>query len=198
MKRVFALVLVLAVTGAVAAETAGDDFSSREGSILSAKVGVNLLQAGSNSTTENRIGFTGGLGATYFFTGQVGAFLDVAFMPRGYKAGSLSSTATFIDIPFGFAFNHGKGFFSASSRSHTRLGGYLALPLGEFPAGALLTAQPSSTFFGLRVDNETHFPINEHFSLGYTIWINFALGSALKNVDSKFYEIGLGLVVGFF
>lgn len=161
---------------------------------------MNLIQAMSNSTSDNRIAFLGGLGASYFFTPAVGAFLEAQFTSRGFKAASLSSTANYLDFPFGLAFNHGRGLFSGNSRSHTRLGGYLALPLsGEYPAGALAAAVKTSSFFGLVIDNETHFPISDHFSLGYTLWVKIPLGSAIQgSIDSKAYEIGLGLVVGFF
>lgn len=174
------------------------EFKDKEGVFINARVGISFSEA-SNYGSDGRAPFLGGLGVDYFFHPVVGAFADLQYTSRGYKISSQSSTASFIDIPFGLAFNHGT-IFSKYARSNTRLGGYYAIPAGDYSGNlALNFSNKPKGFFGIYLDNESLFNLTEHFALGYTLWVKIGLGSAIDaSIESKFTEIGIGFIASFF
>jgi hypothetical protein len=196
-------------TGTATAKPA--DAVERAGLILNARVGLNLIQANDFPNSQNRMTFSGGVGAEYYFTPVVGTFINADFTNRGIKGTVVatstteSASANFIDVPFGLGFNTGSRVFGAG-RSEFRLGGYMAQPLSKNLTGdpnitTALASVTTKTFFGIYLDNLALFPAGESLMLGYTVWVKIPVSAAVQygsvNLDYKSTELGLGLAVGF-
>ncbi len=167
---------------------------------LGAYVGANILSSfiGNGGTTTNRIGFDGGLDLQAYFVEQVGVFVGGHFVTRGFRLVSTeTSSASFLDVPFGLAFRRTSALFKDSAEDTLLIGGYVSLPLSDFKTPTL-TSHTASTSFGLNLGAKTLFKVSGNFSLGFGTWVRFGLTKSMTTgTADKLLEIGIGLAAGF-
>lgn len=175
--------------------------------LYTAELGINALSVFALETdrrTPNRIGIQVGGGVDYFFSRFVGIGGGLAYANRGFEpAASLSSTASFLDIPVGVVFRTPSVFggIDGTSISTFMLGGYASIPLGDFKLSGLVT-NPTKTSFGIHFSGKTLFPISNQWAIGFTTWGKIGLSECF-NVGTypqsgTLLEVGLGLVVSYF
>ena len=197
------------------------EIGERSGLLPSVKLGANLFSKASlegvpadvNSLIlpQNVVQFSCGFGADYFFGKNLGIFTFVDYNQRTYSfLGLIKASASYLDVPFGFSLNWGRLLDLYTSRTTSRVGGYLALPMTDFEfdqqSSMLLFGRDkintpliiARTYPGVYLETETLFAVSRNLSPGLSIWGKMPLASSTQNVDSYFYEMGLGLKVGFF
>lgn len=220
MNKFFSLFLFLVLFSSYAfsqgTSTTEFEISNRIGFLPSVKLGANLFSSTSVDkneiiTPKNVPQFSGGFGADYFFGKYFGTFTQVDFNQRTYSfLGLIKASASFVDVPFGIALNSGKFLWIDSSRTTSRVGGYIALPMSDFEFDknsssiifgtdkSLIPLVRSQTYGGLFLETESLFAVSRNLSPGLSAWTKIPLGSSSEGVKSNFYEVGLGLKVGFF
>jgi hypothetical protein len=86
---------------------------------------------------------------------------------------------------------------TAMAKNDLRIGGMYSIPLSDFSASALLASTRAQGAFGLYIENQTLFPVNAGFHMGFGLWAKIGLGSVLQGFDSRFVEVGGGLIFAF-
>lgn len=200
------------------ASTTEFGISDRLGLLPSVRAGMNLFSRASSVDKhgiiepKNKAQFSGGFGADYFFGKYLGTFTQVDFNQRTNNyLGLVRASASYVDVPFGIALNAGEFLWFGSSRTTTRAGSYMALPMTDFECDNkestklifggdknLFPFLTSQTYAGLYFEEEVLFAIARNLNFGLSAWAKLPLGSAVKEIRSNFYEAGLGLKVGFF
>jgi hypothetical protein len=154
----------------------------------------------SNISSSDRVTFVGGGGFNYFFTREVGAFAEAQYNNRGFNQGGQTLTAAFLDVPVGVVFNLPHDYFSETARSHLKVGGFYAATMGNFSGPLQVPFSPTSAgFWGIYLATESLYPLDDLFSIGWTVWGKFALTTSLADgTDAKFYNLGLGFIAALF
>lgn len=133
-----------------------------------------------------------------YLTDSRGTFLGVGYANRGFLVGGRSSSAHFIDVPFGFS----QRWHWLGGVTENRAGGVVGLPLSDFEGDLPLTfSNDSRTFFGLYLDFGTKYAISDGgTSLGYRIWIKNGLTDVFPTAArgrGEVQELGVALELGF-
>lgn len=193
MKKILLLVVfsVFAVS-----EDISPTYQEKTGIVFQAKFGINALSMPSGIVSDNSVQFLGGVGMSYLITPTLGFFVDLQYNTRTYKSGAIFSSTGFIDVPFGVDFNYGN-MITAAAKNDLRLGAMYSIPLSDFSASAMLASTRAQGAFGLYIENQTLFPVNAGLHMGFGIWAKVGLGSVLQGTDSRFVEVGGGLIAAF-
>ncbi len=179
----------------------GVSLFERRGLIYTGVLAVNLFANTTNSVSNNRISFLGGLASEYFFVPSVGVFLGGQLTSRGFidATNNNSSSALYIDIPAGLAFN--ASFFGTYSRRfQVLLGPYYSIPLSQFQGTVplLVGTNKNQPFLGIYFASEALFEVTESFDLGYIIYFKYGIQSAIPAQTVNFSEFGIGVEAALF
>jgi len=170
--------------------------------LLDAKAGFNVLSQlrASGGSTDPISSFLGGAALHYMISSQVGLFGGADYTQRGFEAVSGDTyTASYVDLTFGFGFRYGSW---AGSTALTKLGAFYAMPMGELKNGDTVGAGTKPSF-GLLLETQSIFKINESLGLGPVLSLKYGLGNGFeapnpnrfKNLND--FGIALGLALQF-
>lgn len=166
------------------------------------KGGANLISASGNTLANNKMQFLLGAGSDYFFDPNWGLFLQAEFNQRGRTIlGSSVSSASFIDVPFGAAYQYGKGLWGANSQSTLRLGSYAALPISDFKYDVQNSdnqSRKAKAYAGFYAENDFMFKAGSSLVPGISMWVKLPFSSAVTEATVRYYEVGIGLKLGLF
>jgi len=190
-RRLPLILLLLGMKSAVAS-----DFKPGRQYTLSGGVGFSKMD-GTNSDMRTLLP-RADLFIDNYLTENQGTFLGVGYAGRGFKLGSPTSTASFLDIPFGFVSRSDGGVFGDIQ---IRVGGVIGAALTDFSGDLPLTfSNESRTFFGLYVDVGFQYQISEGMALGYRIWSKDGITDVIPTAAGargQVRELGVGVDLRF-
>lgn len=200
--RKFFGIAVIIVGIATASQTWAQESDSssapKTGFLPTVGIGAAVLNTVLGTNTSGVIGFQGYVKGSYFFTPNVGVSLGSDFTFRGHSLASSTTSAPFLDIPFSFSFSLPWQTMGSGSRPITHLGLYYAMPLGDYSGDLDISSfGEKKAYLGLLLSHDTLFKVTENFSMGFNTWLKYGLVSAFETSDVKYFDFGIGLVLGF-
>jgi hypothetical protein len=176
-----------------------DTFRQKSGFNPSLKVNTDIDYVSSIASSD-RVTLGAAAAVNYFFTPQVGAFVEAQIANRGFSVGGLAITAYFLDVPVGIVLSLGHDYFDETARSHLKAGVFFSAALGNFMGPLQTSFSPvSQNFWGVYLAAESLYPMDDLISIGWTVWGKFAVTTALADgTDAKFYNLGIGFIASLF
>ncbi len=156
------------------------------------------------SGANSKVTLGAGTDVDWFFTPNVGAFVGLDYNPIRSKRSGADLEVTYLDIPFGAAFNFGSGSsialgaMNGNFNAIMNVGLYAGMPLSKFKiAGTDIDS--ANTIIGLNVEGHGIYKFSQTFGLGFHAGLKYGFNEVVDNVgdDYKPFVISAGLGLQF-